>query len=258
MKIAVSGKGGVGKTTVAASLVKLFAGTHGRVFAVDADPDACLAAGVGIDEETIRQHKPMVELKEIMDRKNAGGGAFYTLNPEVDDVLEDYCIRQGNIHFLRMGGVKKGGEACYCKENTFLSAVVSSLLLDKDEVVILDMGAGIEHLSRGTARGVELMLVVVEPSKNSVNTAKLVQKLAQDLGIKKVKFVANKVRNDLEKEFILKNFGADEVIGVIPFDEAVWESAMGNGPAAELGGALLQSMKEIQAKIIREVGEGAV
>lgn len=255
MKIAVSGKGGVGKTTVAASLVKLFADTHGRVYAIDADPDACLAAGVGIDEEIIRNHKPMVELKEIMDRKNAGGGAFYTLNPEVDDVLEDYSIKEGNVRFLRMGGVKKGGEACYCKENSFLSAVISSLLLDKDEVVVMDMGAGIEHLSRGTARGVDMMLVVVEPSRNSVNTAQLVKKLAEDLGIKRIRFIANKVRNIGEEQFILKNFGADEVIGVIPFDEAVWESAMLNGPAAELGGTLLQSMKEIRAKIEREAGE---
>lgn len=255
MKIAVSGKGGVGKTTVSASLVKLFSQTHGRVYAVDADPDACLAAGVGIDEQIIRDHKPMVELKEIMDRKNAGGGAFYTLNPEVDDVLEDYCIKKDNIRFLRMGGVKKGGEACYCKENSFLSAVITSLLLDKDEIVILDMGAGIEHLSRGTAKGVDLMLVVVEPSKNSVNTSKMVKQMATDLGIKKIRFIANKVRNEVERNFILGQFDSDEVIGVIPFDEAVWESAMGNGPAADMGGTLLKSMEEIQTQIIREVGE---
>jgi len=255
MKLAISGKGGVGKTTIAATLTRLLASDRKVVYAIDADPDACLAAGVGIEEEIIKEHKPLVELRDIINKKSAGGGAFYTLNPNVDDVLEDYCITKDNIRFLRMGGIKKGGEACYCRENTFLSAVVSSLLLDKDDAVIMDMGAGIEHLSRGTARGVDMMLVVVEPSKNSVNTAKLVQKMADELGIKKVKIIGNKIRNDKEREFIASQFPAEDLLGFVAFDEVVWESAMDKGPAAELGGQLLDSMKEIYHNILREVGE---
>ena len=255
MKLAISGKGGVGKTTIAATLTKLLARDRKVVYAIDADPDACLAAGVGIPEEVINQHKPIVELRDVINQKSAGGGAFFTLNPDVDDVLEDYCLSVDNIKFLRMGGIKKGGEACYCRENTFLSAIVTSLLLDKDDAVIMDMGAGIEHLSRGTARGVEMMLVVVEPSKNSVNTAKLVQQMASELGINKVKIIGNKIRNDREREFIAAQFPAEDLLGFVSFDEVVWESAMDKGPANQLGGQLLDSMEKVYQNILREVGE---
>lgn len=253
MKIAISGKGGVGKTTVSASLAKLLAASYKKVYAVDADPDACLAAAVGIPEDQIKNLKPLVDMKELVDRKSGGGGAFFSLNPDVDDILEEYSIPLGNIRFLRMGGIKQGGSACYCRENSFLNALMSGLLWDKDSAVILDMGAGIEHLTRGTARSVDMMLVVIEPSKNSVNTANLVKQLAADIGIQKVKFVGNKIRNEKEKEFILKYFTPDEMLGFIPFDDDIWESSMESGPAADLGGVLLGSMKEIHEKLIREV-----
>ncbi len=253
IKIAVSGKGGVGKTTVASTLAKLLSDSHKKVYAVDADPDACLAAAVGIPDEQVRNLKPLVEMKELIDEKSSGGGAFFALNPDVDDILSEYSIPMGNINFLRMGGIKQGGTACYCRENSFLHALMSGLLFDKESAVILDMGAGIEHLTRGTARSVDIMLVVVEPSKNSVNTALLVEKLANDLGIRKVKFVANKVRNEKEKEFIRNNLGDDKILGFIPFDDDIWESSMESGPAAELGGVLLGSMKEIHEKLLREV-----
>ncbi|MCL6479826.1 MAG: AAA family ATPase [Peptococcaceae bacterium] len=254
MKLAISGKGGVGKTTVASALVRLFSETHRTVYAIDADPDVCLASALGIPDDITNELKPLVEMKELISTKTGGGGSFYTLNPDVSEDLDDFCIKHGNIRYLRMGGVKKGGSQCYCRENTFLHAVVSSLLLQKDDAVIMDMGAGIEHLSRGTARGVDLMLVVVEPSHNSVNTAGLVKKLAGDLGIKKVLVIGNKIRQEKEKEFILSRFHPGEVLGFIGFDEDVWESAMEKG-AAKPEGALMTSMRQIQQQILREVGE---
>lgn len=253
MKLAISGKGGVGKTTVSSTLAKLFAASHKKVFAVDADPDACLAAAVGIPEEEIKNLKPLVDLKELVEKKSGGGGAFFSINPDVDDILEEYSIKLDNIWFLRMGGIKQGGSACYCRENSFLNALVSGLLWDKESAVILDMGAGIEHLTRGTARSVDVMLVVVEPSKNSVNTANLVKQMANELGIQKVRIIGNKIRNQKEQEFIEKSFDKDEILGFIPFDEEIWESSMESGPAANLGGALLRSMKEIHQKLLQEV-----
>lgn len=254
MKLAISGKGGVGKTTIASALVKLFSETHRTVYAIDADPDVCLASALGIPDDITDELKPLVEMKELISSKTGGTGSFYTLNPRVSDDLEDYCVKHGNIRYLRMGGVKKGGSQCYCRENSFLHAVVSSLLLEKDDLVIMDMGAGIEHLSRGTARGVDLMLVVVEPGKNSINTAGLVKKLAADLGIKKVRVIGNKIRNEREREFILKSFQPDEVLGFVGFDEEVWENAMDRGVVLPEG-ALMRSMGQVCQKILGEAGE---
>lgn len=252
MKLAISGKGGVGKTTIAAALVKLFSESNSTVYAIDADPDVCLAASIGISEDIISELKPLVEMKELINAKTGGDGLLFPLNPSVNPDLDNYCINHGNIRYLRMGGIKKGGSSCYCRENSFLNAVVSSLLLEREEVVIMDMGAGIEHLSRGTARGVDLMLVVVEPSFNSVNTARLVKKLSAELGIRKVKVIGNKIRNEKEREFILHNFQPGEVLGFINFDEDVWESAMDTERNSGPGGVLLKSMELVHQKILKE------
>lgn len=254
MKLAVSGKGGVGKTTIASTLVRIFAEDHPRVFAIDADPDACLAQGVGIERQVAQNHRPVIELKEIIDAKNAGGGAFFNLNPDVDEILEEYCLRRDNIYFLRMGGLKKGGEACYCKENSFLNSIVNSLLLDREDVVILDMGAGIEHLSRGTARGVDAMLVVVEPSLNSVGTALQVKRMSEDLGIERVFFIGNKVRTEKEKLFLEQRLPDQTLLGVIPYDDEAVDTAMEDGAAISPQGIIYKTLKEIKGKLEKEVG----
>ncbi|MFZ5596242.1 MAG: AAA family ATPase [Bacillota bacterium] len=253
MKIAVSGKGGVGKTTIASALIKSFAETHQTVYAIDGDPDACLAAAIGIPAEMSAGIKPVVEMGEKI-RTVSGSGAFYTLNPTIDEgILNDYTYKHGAIRFMRMGDVKKGGSQCYCRENTFLQALISALLLDRNEVVIMDMGAGIEHLSRGTARGVDLMLVVVEPSLNSVNTAKNVKKMASDLGIEKIRVVGNKIRNEKERDFIEKSFQPGDVLGFISFNNDIWENSM-EPDSESTEGVLLDGMREVREKILREAG----
>lgn len=252
MKLAISGKGGVGKTTIAAALIKSLSETCSTVFAIDGDPDACLAAAIGIPEEVSANLKPVVEMREAI-RSTTGQGAFYVLNPTLDDeTINQYCYTYGNIKFARMGDAKKGGSECYCRENTFLNALVSALLLDKKEVVVMDMGAGIEHLSRGTARGVEIMLVVVEPSKNSVNTARHVMDMAKDLGIAKVKIIGNKIRSKEERDFIEKSFQPGSVLGFIEFNDAIWKSAM--EPEQSTSEGLLIGMREVREKILREAG----
>ena len=228
MKIAISGKGGVGKTTVAANIARLFASHGYKVYAVDADPDSSLGTALGISDEQLATVNPVIEMQKVIAERS-GGGAFYTLNPEVDDILDEYSIQLDNIHFFRMGGVKQGGSACYCRENTFLHAIVDALLLGKQDMVVLDMGAGIEHLTRGTSKGVDVMLIVTEPSKNSVHTAKVVKQLAIELGIKNIKIIGNKIRGSKDEVFLQSEFSPNELIGMLPFDEEVLEAAM-EGP----------------------------
>ncbi|MDI3257110.1 MAG: AAA family ATPase [Kyrpidia sp.] len=227
MKLAISGKGGVGKTTIAAGLIQHFARHGYQVYAVDADPDTSLGMTLGLPEEKIGHLKPIADMRELIAERTGGGGAYFSLNPEVDSLLHDYTIKSGNIHFLKMGAVKPGGSACYCRENTVLNAMVNALILKHQEMVVLDMSAGIEHLTRGTARGVDLMLIVTEPTLVSVQTALVVQKLAEDIGVKKIKFVANKLRRPKDEEFILRHLPPEDVIGMIPFQAEILDQAAG-------------------------------
>lgn len=227
MKIAVSGKGGVGKTTISAYLVQKFAGEGYQVYAVDADPDLSLGTVLGLENNDIANLKPIVDMRDVIAAKSSGGGAFYSLNPEVDDVLDQYSLKMGNIKFFKMGAVKQGGTSCYCRENSFLNSLVNSLLLKNDDVVVLDMGAGIEHLTRGTSKGVDAIIVVTEPTKVSVQTAKVVQNLAKELEIKNVKFIGNKIRRAEEREFLESHLPAEDLIGFISFNEYVLDAALG-------------------------------
>ncbi len=239
MKIAVSGKGGAGKSTVSANLVYCLISRQIPVFAVDADPDANLGLTLGLDSEKLARLQPLSELQDVISAKNAGGGTFVDLNPNVDDVLDNYTLQDGLIRFLKMGAVKQGGSACYCKENSFLNAVLTTMLLDRSESVLLDMSAGIEHLTRGTAKGIELMLVVVEPTKAGVSTALAVDKLAADLAVPKTFFVGNKIRTDADRDYLLSSLPGERIAGMIPFSESVLERArMFDIPALQKGDLL--------------------
>ncbi len=256
MKIAVSGKGGVGKTTVAAGIILGFARLGWHVFAVDADPDANLGYALGLPEQALSSLRPAVEMDDVI-RERMGDGQYFRLNPRVDDILQDYSLRSGNIRLLRMGGVKQAGTACYCRENAFLERLMGTLLIERDERVVLDMSAGIEHLTRGTARGVDTMIVVVEPGQASLRTARVTESLARDLGISDVRFVANKVRNQQERKALEAHFGATGLFGVVPFDEALWEMGMCPSEGAARSEATASLLSGISARLARKgVGGG--
>ena len=226
MKIAISGKGGVGKTLLAALLCKIFAQSGYSVIAIDADPDANLAATLGFpNPDSITPISEMSDL--IEERTGAKPGQiapYYKLNPKVDDLPENYSVKHDGIRLMVMGRIKRGGTGCYCPEGALLQALLIHLLVARDEVVILDMEAGIEHLARGTAKGVDKVIVVVEPGKRSIETAHRINKLAQDIGLQNIALVGNKVRSQSDQDFLTSSLLGLEFLGFIPYDPAVVEA----------------------------------
>ena len=226
MKLAVSGKGGVGKTTFSSLLIRNFNQRGKRVLAIDADPDANLAAGVGI--ENADEIVPISEMKDlVLDRTGAQPGTiggFFKLNPKVDDLPDALSARLDNIKLMRLGGVKKGGSGCICPESTLLRALVMHIVLARDEVVVMDMEAGIEHLGRATARAVDKLIVVVEPGRRSIDTAEHIRQLAAEIGLNSIAVVGNKIRGNKDREFLLNHLGDFEFLGFLPYDDALIEA----------------------------------
>lgn len=252
MKIAISGKGGVGKTLLASLLSKIFAESGYSVLAIDADPDANLAATLGFPhpEKII----PISEMEDLItERTGARPGQsapFFKLNPKVDDLPEKYSVEHNGIKIMKMGRIKRGGTGCYCPEGALLQALLTHLLIQRDEVVILDMEAGIEHLARGTAKAVDKLIVVIEPGRRSIETALTINKLAQDLGVKNIALVGNKIRSKAEKEFINSSLPGSEFLGFIPYDQAIVDADLASLPILEASPQVTNEVKSIYRKLV--------
>ncbi len=221
MKIAVSGKGGTGKTTLSALLVEAIASDGKRVLAVDADPDPALAHALGFPDAD--RLTPISRMKDLIDERMAsgGGGGFYKLNPRVEDIPEKFALARGNIKLVCMGYVEEGGAGCMCPANSFLKNLLGHILLNEGDWVVADMPAGIEHLGRATARAVDALLVTVEPSPKAAKTAERVRGLAADIGISKIAVVATKVRQPGDLAYVKSAAAGLPVIGYVPFAEAL-------------------------------------
>ena len=247
MKIAISGKGGVGKTLLSSLLSKLFSKSGYSVIAIDADPDANLAAALGFPEpESIIPISEMSDLIEERTGSKPGQVApYYKLNPKVDDIPEKYARQHDGIKLMRMGRIKKGGAGCYCPESSMLQSLMSHLLIARNEVVIMDMEAGLEHFGRGTASMVDKMIIVVEPGRRSIETAANIRGLAAEIGIQNLEVVGNKVRNESDRKFIEDNLSDFHFLGFIPFDQAVVEADQANQSPLEASPAVREAMEGI-------------
>lgn len=228
MKLAISGKGGVGKSTVAAAFALLLDQRGEKVLAVDADPDANLSSALGISEQEKKKITPLAQQRILIEERTGAKvrqyGQMFKLNPHVSDIAERYAYMHRNIALLVLGAVEKGGGGCACPENVLLKALVTDLVLYKNESLIMDMEAGIEHLGRATARGVDAMLVVIEPGQRSIESAVRIIKMAHDIGLTKIKFLANKVTCPDDAEFIGKALQDQRIIGYLPFTEEIRNS----------------------------------
>jgi len=253
MKIAVTGKGGVGKTTVSSTLSHVFALEGKKVLAVDADPDANLAAAFGIPPAEIEKIRPIAEMTELIEERTgakpgAPGGVF-KINPKVDDIPEECGYRFDNTILIITGKSKEASTGCYCPENIFLKRLLKHLVVYRDEVVIIDMEAGIEHFTRGTAEAVDAFIVVVEPGQRSIQTALNVKGLAKGLGVERVFVVANKTRSEEDVEFIKKQLGDMTFVGALKFNPEVVEADIKGRPPYEVSPSLVDEIKEIRRNI---------
>lgn len=244
MKVAITGKGGVGKTTLASTLARLYADEGRTVLAADVDPDANLGLALGLSQEEVNAIVPISKMRSLVEERTGANAAnkFFKLNPQVSDIPDTFSREIHGVKLLVMGTVETGGSGCVCPEHVMLKAILSSLILRRDDVVIMDMEAGLEHLGRGTASMMDQFIVVIEPGARSIQTYEKVKKLAADLGITRVRVVANKVRSDADRDFIRSRIPAEDLLGMIDYDAGVIE-------ADRIGGSPYDCSPEALAQI---------
>jgi CO dehydrogenase maturation factor len=223
LKLAVSGKGGVGKTTVAALIARILAAEGKRVLAIDADPVANLAAALGISEDP--PITPIVELRELIAERTGTQpgqyGGIFKLNPQVDDLPERFSRERDGVRLLVTGTISEGGSGCFCPESAVLRSLMQHLILYRDDALVMDMEAGVEHIGRATTRAVDRLIIVVDPGVRSQIAARRIRRLAADIGLQRVSIVANRVRNAEERASIERNLADFDILGAIPFDDRI-------------------------------------
>ncbi len=257
MKLAIAGKGGAGKTTLVASLARQMAELGHSVIAVDADPDGNLAMALGVSDRSLPE--PIAHMRELIldrtDAKDEGAGLMFKLNPKVDDLPEQFSVDVGGVKLLVLGTVETGGKGCLCPESAVLKALLQHLLLRVPDGVILDMEAGLEHMGRASAAGVDALITVVEPGMRSVHTALRIGKLAQDIGIERNYIVANQVREAHEREVLVQALPGQDILGVLPYSADLARADL-EGRAAEAEDPdFLAAVKQVWEALETRLGE---
>ncbi len=254
LKLAVGGKGGVGKTTITSLIARAIAAlnTETTVIAIDADPVANLAAGLGIDES--HPITPIAELSDLIAERTGAQpgtmGGFFTLNPKVDDIPDRFSIEKDGVKLLVMGTVQQGGSGCICPEATILKALMNHLVLARNEVVVMDMEAGVEHLGRATSGSVDALIVVVNPGKRSRVAADKIRKLGRDIGIQRIVVLGNRIRSDADKQLIKDSMPDYEILGFIPeMEEIVNSDRSGKRPFDDIT-QIPEELKDVTRKLM--------
>jgi len=256
MKIAITGKGGVGKTTLAGLLARFLADEGYKVMTIDADPDANLGSALGVPNEVLANVRPLAEMKELIEdrtgsKKGTYGGVF-KLNPKVDDLPDKYSVTHQGVKLLLLGAIPQAEGGCFCPENVLLRGLLHHVLVGREEVIIIDMEAGLEHLTRGSTKHVDAFVVVVEPGQRSIATAQQIKRLAQDLGIQRVYAVGNKVASSDDRRFIEKGLPDLEFLGHLSFNPRVIEADRQGVSPYDLDGTVKKEIKSITARLWRQ------
>lgn len=251
MKVAITGKGGVGKTTLSATLARLYAAEGRTVLCADVDPDANLGLALGLTEEEVNAIVPISKMRSLIEERTGAtkDNLFYKLNPQVSDIPDTYAKEVNGVKLLVMGTVETGGSGCVCPEHVMLKAVLSALSFRKDDVVIMDMEAGLEHLGRGTASVMDQFIVVVEPGARSIQTYEKVRQLAADIGIHQVRVVGNKIRDDADRQFIESRIPAEDILGFISYNAEVIDADRNGLSPYDVSPKAVEEIREIKNRM---------
>lgn len=253
MKIAVTGKGGVGKTTLVSILAGLYAREGKNVLAVDVDPDSNLGLALGFTESELADITPISEMTDLIAERTGSTkdsfGKFFKINPQVSDIPDRFAREKNGVRLLVMGTVETGGGGCVCPEHVMLKRIISHLVVGDDSIVIMDMEAGLEHLGRGTAGMVDFFIVVTEPGARSIQTYRRTKQLASDLGVKNVCVVGNKVRSDDDREYIRLRVSGDDLLGFISYSDEVIDADKREGSPFETGETVTREIEAIKEKL---------
>lgn len=254
MKVAITGKGGVGKTTLSSTLARLYADEGRTVLAADVDPDANLGLALGLSQEEVDEIIPISKMRTLVEERTGAdrSNKFYKLNPYVADIPEKFSKDINGVKLLVMGTVDVGGSGCVCPEHVMLKAILSSLSYHKDDVVIMDMEAGLEHLGRGTAANMDQFIVVIEPGARSVQTYRNVKRLASDLGVKQVRVVANKIRDAGDEDFIRSAIPAEDLLGFIHYNPEIMDADRQGKSPYDFSPTAIEEIRAIKAILDRE------
>ncbi len=253
LKLAFTGKGGVGKTTLASLFSRLLAERGRRVIAIDANPDANLGVTLGFSPLELRKIRPISELKELIAERTGVGFGVFKLNPKVDDIPDKYCLRKGNLSLLVMGTVREAGTRCLCPENAFIRNLISHLILRREEAIVMDMDAGVEHLGRGTASGVDAFMIVVEPGRKSVETARAIRALVPKLGVRRTFFILNKITSPEEESVLRELLPSEEVLGAVRFHPEIREADFKGLSPFEAAPGAVEEVGRMVEKLEREL-----
>ncbi len=237
MKIAVSGKGGVGKTLIAGTIARLFANDGFKVLAIDNDSAMNLSYTLGIDKKNKEKIIPISELKSLIEQRTTvegAGSGIYNINPKVSDIPDKFKVQgPDGLELLVLGSIEEPASGCLCPENALIRTLLYNLFVKREEVIIVDFEAGLEHLGRGTAKGIDVMLVITEPSQKSLDLCQKIIKLSKKLGVINIYLVANKITDESQQEIINQKIRTWEIplYHSVPFDPEIGKADLhGNAP----------------------------